>query len=258
MILPHTSEPDVISAMPNEKRNPFSQILMGAAATLVRPFASAAGAAAAGLSFFRGTRDPCIGASQSAALSKVDTRKWTPQLLKQLEWRRFEELCAAYFETLGFRTSIAQSGKHGGVDIHLIAEGSETTSIVVQCKAWDAYRVGIKGSRELRSAMASANVGEGVLVTSGRFTQEAVDFASKENIQLIDGADLLAKISALLPEQALALLKFATQGDFLTPTCPSCSVKMISRKSTKGGRTFWGCRNYPRCKQTLSSTADAS
>src|SRR2546422_8730691 len=122
--------------MPNEKRNPFSRILFGAAATLARPFASAS--------------------SQSAELSKVDTRKWTPQLLKQLEWRRFEQLCAAYFEALGFGTNIAQPGKHGGVDIHLIAEGAETTSIVVQCRAWDAYRVGIKATRELRSAMASA------------------------------------------------------------------------------------------------------
>ena len=243
--------------MPNEKRNPFSQIFFGAAATLARPFASAAGAAAAGLSFLRGSRDPFIASSQSAALSKVDTHKWTPQLLKQLEWRRFEELCTAYFEALGFGTNIAQPGKHGGVDIHLIAEGSGTTSIVLQCKAWDAYRVGIKAARELRGAMASASVGEGVLVTSGRFTQEAVDFARKENIQLVDGADLLAKISALLPEKALALLKFATQGDFLTPTCPSCSVKMISRNSTQGGRTFWGCRNYPRCKQTLSGTTHA-
>src|SRR5258708_31269119 len=138
--------------MPNEKRNPFSQILMGAVATLGRPFASAAGAAAAGLSFFRGTRDPFIGASQSAALLKVDTRKWTPQLLKQLEWRRFEELCTAYFEALRFGTNIAQPGKHGGVDIHLLAEGSVTTSIVLHCNAWAPYRVGINATRDLRSA----------------------------------------------------------------------------------------------------------
>jgi restriction system protein len=243
--------------MPDPKRTPFSQILIGAAATLVRPFASAAGAVAAASSFLRGSRDPFIGASQSAALAMVDTRKWTTPLLKQLEWRRFEQLCAAYFETLGFTTRIAPSAAGGGVDIHLIEEGSDRTSIVVHGKAWDAYRIGIKAARELRSAMASANVGEGVLVTSGRFTQEAIDFAGKEGIQLIDGADLLARIAALVPEKALALLKFATQGDFLTPTCPSCSIKMISRQSTKEGRRFWGCRNYPRCKHTFSGTANA-
>ena len=68
---------------------------------------------------------------------------------------------------------------------------------------------------------------------------------------------LTSKITALVPEKALSLLKFATQGDFLTPTCPSCSIKMISRKSTKEGRNFWGCRNYPHCKQIFIETANA-
>jgi restriction system protein len=121
----------------------------------------------------------------------------------------------------------------------------------VQCKPWNAYRVGINPVRGLLGAMASGNVGEGVLVTAGKFTQEARDFAGKEKISLIDGAELLGKIAALVPEKALDLLEVATQGDFQTPTCPSCGVKMISRKSTKQGRKFWGCRNYPRCKQTF-------
>ena len=67
---------------------------------------------------------------------------------------------------------------------------------------------------------------------AGRFTPEAVAYAAKENIQLIDGASLLEKLAALVPEKALALLKFATTGDFLTPTCPRCSVKMIARTVT--------------------------
>ena len=102
--------------------------------------------------------------------------------------------------------------------------------------------------------MTSANVAEGVMVAAGRFTPEARGFAARENIQLIDGAALLEKLAALLPEKALALLKFATTGDFLTPTCPRCSIKMTARKSTGGGRMYWGCRNYPRCKHTFSST----
>jgi restriction system protein len=125
--------------------------------------------------------------------------------------------------------------------------------MLVHCKAWDAYPIGIKPLHELRAAMTTANVAEGVMVAAGRFTPEAVAFAAKENIQLIDGASLLEKLAALLPEKALALLKFATKGDFLTPTCPRCSVKMMARKSTNEGRMFWGCANYPRCKHTFSS-----
>ena len=199
----------------------------------------------------RRVRESIAERGSASDRARFSTVKWTPELLKRLEWRRFEEMCAAYFEALGFATRITPSRVGGGVDIALCAEGSTSASILVQCKPWDAYRVGIKALRELRAAMTAAGIGEGVLATSGRFTQEAVDFAAKEHIDLIDGTSLLAKLGDLLPEKSLALLKFATQGDFLTPTCPNCSIKMVSRTSTDGGRKYWGCPNYPRCKQTF-------
>lgn len=181
-------------------------------------------------------------ARRRAARANIDTAQWTPELLRRLEWRRFEELCAAYFEALGFRTDAA---------INLYAEGAEQASILVRCRPWDAYGVGIKPVRGLHEAMATAKVGEGVLVTSGKFTQEARAFAGKEKISLIDGDELLGKIAALMPEKALALLELATRGDFLTPTCPACAIKMVKRKSTARGRPYWGCRNYPGCKNTF-------
>jgi len=188
---------------------------------------------------------------------KLDTTQWSPELLKRLEWRRLEEVCVAYFEALGFTTRVARTGADGGVDISLVAEGDEKASVLVQCKAWDAYGIGIKRLLALSAAMTEAGLGEGMLVTSGRFTSEAKAFAAKHNIRLIDGAALLAKFAELAAEQALALLRFATDGDFLTPTCPECAVKMVSRQSTQGGRKFWGCRNYPRCKQTIYPTSYA-
>jgi restriction system protein len=145
----------------------------------------------------------------------------------------------------------------GSADIHLYGEGSEHASMIAQCKAWSAYRVGMNPLRELRATMASASVGKGALVTSGRFAPEAIAFAGRENIQLIDGGRLLGELAALSPEKALGLLRVATQGDFMTPTCPSCSIKMISRQSTKHGRKFWGCRNYPQCKQIFWGSENA-
>jgi restriction system protein len=213
---------------------------------------SVAKALAAHLSFLHRRREP---ARLSNARARFETR-WTAELLKQLEWRRFEELCVAYYQALGFTTRIAKAGE-GGVDILLQPQGAERASTIARCKAWDAYRIGTKPVQEMRSAMASAGVGEAVLLTSGRFTQAAFELAAKEHVELIDGRVLLDKLAALPPEKALGLLKFATQGDFLTPTCPGCSIKMISRQSTQGGRKFWGCRNYPQCKETFSGTANA-
>ena len=193
--------------------------------------------------------------TQAAARAKFDTRNWTPELLKQLEWRRFEELCVAYYQALGFTTHLSGAGADGSVDIVLQAQDSEQPFSVARCKAWDAYRVGTKAVKDLRSSATSAKIADAVLLTSGRFTQEAINLAGKENIEMIDGNGLLDKMAALPPEKSAALLKFATTGDFLTPTCPRCSIKMISRQSTKGGRSFWGCRNYPQCKQTIFASA---
>jgi len=243
--------------MSAESVHPLSRILSRAAETLTLPRQVATAAFSSALSLLRGGRDPSIDARQAAALANVDTRAWSALLLKQLEWRRFEELCVAYFEAAGYVASIAPSATQAGVDIHLTAKGAERPTLLVQCRAWDAYRIGVKALRELRAAMTGASLEEGMLVTSGRFTPEAVAFARQNNVALVDGAGLLERITALPPEQVLALLKFATQGDFLTPTCPRCSLKMISRRSTKEGRQYWGCRNYPRCKHMLSGAANA-
>src|SRR4051812_18811042 len=194
---------------------------------------------------------------QASRAARLSTGKWTPDLLKHLERRRLEELFAAYFEELAFKTEFVHERADGAGEICLYAAGAEQPSILVHTKPWDAYPIGIKPLRELRAAMLSANVAEGVMVTAGRFTPEATGYAAKENIDLIDGASLLAKLGALPPEKGLALLKFVTKGDFLTPTCPRCFIKMTASKSTGHGRTFWGCRNYPSCKLTFSSATIA-
>ncbi len=214
------------------ERNLTLGIAKRALEAIWQPFSWAAGAPVAALSLLRRSGRSIAEGSQSAERARFDTESWTLDLLRHLEWRRFEELCAAYFEALGFTTQ----------------------SLIVHCKPWSPHRVGIKPVRELRAAMAAAGASEGALVSPGRFTQDAVSFAAKEDIRLIDGADLLAKLAALAPEQALALLKLATKGDFLTPTCPCCSIKMTERRSTAGGRKYWGCPNYPQCKEILFGT----
>ena len=222
--------------------------------TIWLPFSRSAGVPSAARAFLRRFGQTIAEPGQAAERARFDTGKWSLELLKRLEWRRFEELCAAYFEALGFKTAVTHSRADGGADILLAAAGADSASAVVHCKAWSAYRVGIKPVRALRAAMTSAGAGEGILATSGRFTQEAVDGAAAESITLIDGAEMIGKLAALAPEQARALLKLATQGDFLTPTCPHCSVKMIARQSIAHGRKFWGCPNYPQCKETVFGT----
>src|SRR5438270_2900785 len=116
--------------MQKQERNVAIEIVGGAFAALWLPFSWAAGLPRAAAVLFRRTRSP-EARSASAARAKFDMANWSLELLKQLEWRRFEELCAAYFEALGFSAQISHSRSDGAVDIGLCAAGADSAAILV-------------------------------------------------------------------------------------------------------------------------------
>jgi restriction system protein len=192
----------------------------------------------------------------AGARPRPDTGKWSLELLKRLDWRRFEDICAAVFTAAGFEARSTRFGADGSIELSLHAAGSDKPSAMAQCKAWNVYTIGIDKVRELRGAMGDA-VDKGVFVTPGTFTEEAQAFARKNRIELIDGAALLEKITAALaPETSEALLKQVTEGDFLTPTCPSCNVKMTWRADGTERRKSWGCVNHPGRQGPPGPSAD--
>lgn len=178
----------------------------------------------------------------------------TLELLKSLEWKRFEEVVAMLFATGGHRTKLARIGADGGVDVHVFKEGDPKPIAVIQCKAWNAYTVGVKPVRELFGVMAADGIAKGYFVTSGDFTSEAREFAAGKTIKLVSGTALVERIAALPDEQKRDLYNAATYGDYTTPTCPSCGRKLVRRISKKGrtpGDEFWGCPGYPRCRYKM-------
>jgi len=184
----------------------------------------------------------------------IDTdepQEWNLDVLAALEWKRFETVCAEYLRLLGFDPRETRIGADGGVDIWVYKEGVTKPVGIVQCKAWTTYKVGVKPVRELYGVMAAEGVTNGKFMTSGEFTDEAVVFAEGKRLQLISGAKLLSLIKQQPEEQQTGLLAKALEGDYQTPTCPQCGLKMTHREGKNGRRDFWGCPRYPRCKATL-------
>lgn len=182
--------------------------------------------------------------------------KWSIDLINTLEWKRFEELCLNYFIEKGYKAEVTRQGADGGVDINLFKDGFSLTKPfgVVQCKAWNAYKVGVKPVRELYGVMAAEGAPLGVFITSGDYTNEAREFSLDKHIKLMSGTELLKQITELPEASQTGLLEKITSGDYTTPSCPSCGIKMITRTTRKGsnvGKKFWGCRNYPKCRNTL-------
>jgi restriction system protein len=203
-----------------------------------------------------------------------------------LGWQDFERLVGEGFRHRGFQvTERGGAGPDGGVDLAL-ARGHER--FLVQCKQWRPQQVGVSVVRELYGVMAGERVAGGYVVTSGRFTKDAKEFAAGRNIELMDGRGLEVllrdgRADGSKPKSPIVNLKAARnkvepmpvatpprsatesptdmskwdpdRQKAPSPTCPRCKTPMVLRTATKGGNvgsSFWGCAQYPKCRQTMA------
>ncbi|MDO9451096.1 MAG: restriction endonuclease [Rugosibacter sp.] len=192
-----------------------------------------------------------------SATTSVKPTEWSIGLLRDLEWKRFEDVCQKFYALKGIKSETTQLGADGGIDIRLYQDDSGKPTSIVQCKAWGRY-VGVKPIRELLGVMAHEKIEKAFFMASSHFTDEAKAFAKTNRITLIGGEMLVAMIKRLPDTQQQELLAFATEGNFTTPTCPSCGIKMRCVSGSKGKSAFWGCQNYPRCKQKIGVRATAA
>lgn len=175
---------------------------------------------------------------------------WSAEVLDRMEWKRFEDLCCAFYREKGIRAETTRLGADGGVDVRLFQDDADPARLtaIVQCKA-HSRQVGVKPVRELRGVMAHEKVEKAFFMAPRGFTDEARAFAAENRITLLDGKLFLAMLQRLPVESAQRLLDFATAGDWTTPTCPSCGAPMTARKGQRGA--IWGCSTYPRCRGLL-------
>ena len=183
------------------------------------------------------------------------------ECIRKLSWQEFERLVCEAYRRQGYVAEVVGSTTgDGGVDIELSRNGE---LLLVQCKHWKAYKVGVAPTRELLGVVVSRRVKKGILVTSGVFTKEAEEFASL-NVQLVlvDGTGLWAMIRDVQnpethsPDDGKALTQQTVMHD--RPQCPTCGEAMVLRTARKGdnaGNQFWGCAKFPACRGTRDHAA---
>ncbi|QDF96070.1 endonuclease [Azoarcus sp. DD4] len=175
---------------------------------------------------------------------------WSAEVLDRVEWKRFEDLCCEFYREKGIRAETTRLGADGGVDIRLFQDETDPGRVtaIVQCKA-HSRQVGVKPVRELRGVMAHEKVEKAFFMAPRGYTEEARAFAAANRITLLDGRLFLAMLQRLPEPSRRRLLAFATEGDWTTPTCPSCGGRMTVRDGKRGA--FWGCVAYPQCRGLL-------
>ncbi len=182
-----------------------------------------------------------------------------------MTWREFETLVAEIYRKQGFQVAETNPGPDGGVDL-VLRRGSDV--YFVQCKHWQAQLVSVKVVRELKGVIAQAGVKGGAVVTSGRFTVDAVEFAQQASIELLDGERLLRFAKQLRRRKEADRARrepvipdvLSDPPPSLDPCCPRCGSIMVLREAKRGpnaGQPFWGCRRFPQCRGTLSAEVEA-
>ena len=195
--------------------------------------------------------------SQSTAADALDS----------MSWREFELLVGEGFRRRGYAVKeTGGGGADGGIDLVLTKDGER---LLVQCKQWKAFKVGVSTVRELYGVMAAYGAAGGFVVTSGRFTPDATAFAQGRNVHLLDGPALLqllregrskplttdtdsvlpstSTFSPTMPPRSIPTMAEA-------PSCPQCGKQMVQRVARRGasaGKGFWGCSDFANgCRGT--------
>ena len=90
--------------------------------------------------------------------------------------------------------------------------------------------------RELYGVMAARGAAAGIVVTSGTFTQDAVEFASGRNVRLIAGEELRELVREAKGAQARPTVAVnATARPSASATgCPVCGGPMVRRQARRG------------------------
>lgn len=201
-----------------------------------------------------------IGRQKRQSLVANVSQSKSADALDGMAWREFEMLVGEAFRLQGYRvTETGGAGPDGGIDL-VLSQGSE--KFLVQCKQWKAFKVSVTVVRELYGVMAAKGAAGGFVVTSGRFTEDATEFAAGRNITLIDGPRLHGLLA-----QAKAARSTVNQPPTRVfeapvppvpsalPACPACGAAMKKRVAKRGansGGEFWGCVQYPACRVTLN------
>ncbi|HRQ72232.1 MAG TPA: restriction endonuclease [Phycisphaerales bacterium] len=181
--------------------------------------------------------------------------------VRALDWQAFETLLSEAFRRQGFQVEHSgKAGPDGGVDLRLHKAGAKT---LVQCKHWRRRQVGVNVVRELLGVVKDERAQSGVVVTSGQFSPDAIAFASRNPIRLIDGRELVDMLAEVQTSGRIAGVsspsgpavgggaREARTGGIDEPACPECGSPMVRRVAKSGrhaGSAFWGCSRFPDCR----------
>lgn len=194
-----------------------------------------------------------VSAIQSLSRRKLLDRQSGMDSLRSLSWLEFERLVGEAYRRQGYDVEeTGGGGADGGVDLVLRGHGE---TVLVQCKQWRERQVGVDKVRELFGVVTAEGANRGILVTSGKFTNDAQSFKVGKPLVLVDGpalAELVHDVQSARQPLAPVPVRPSAPASLACPRCGSPMALRIAKRGANAGSSFYGCTKYPACKGTRS------
>jgi hypothetical protein len=137
------------------------------------------------------------GASLAPLGEATVGNSFTPEMLEELEWSRFERLVVSYYSKTGVVAEPTNAGPDAPVQIRISWKGEPRPFAYVRCATNPSGVVDVRPLKELGAALAADDIRRGYVVTPGRFTPAARGLAAERQLTLMPGDILLEKLNAL-------------------------------------------------------------
>jgi len=108
-----------------------------------------------------------------------------PDLFKDMDRRRFEEIVAELFDGFGYAVELTKRTRDGGKDVIAIKRAEVDVRFLISCKRTDPGNpVRVGAVRELHSVKESERATKGIIATTTHFTQDARLLVEKHQWEL--------------------------------------------------------------------------
>ena len=112
--------------------------------------------------------------------------------VRRMTRREFDKRVAAAFRCEGYAVREAGAGDEDTACDMLLTK--DVRHFLVLCREWRAWEVGMETIEAFHNAIAAHGASGGFLITSGKFTADALETAPRIGIRLVNGAKLVTML----------------------------------------------------------------
>jgi hypothetical protein len=142
-----------------------------------------------------------VGSTVTAPPIPPKGATFTEAYLAQLDPARFELLVSAYFSKTGMVAVRAKAGQGSVTQIRISWKGESKPFAGVLCITNPSAPIEAKAMVPMVAELGAEDIRRGHVITTGRFTAGAKQFATEKQLTLLAGDALLEKLNGL-PETA--------------------------------------------------------